>query len=315
MCTILDGGSLLHHLPWTKGKRYEKLCQMYVDFIIAKYGSATIVFDGYGEDPSTKDAAHLRRTGGVCSTSINFTGNMILNSKEEQFLSNPHNKQIFIDMLSDKLHEHGCTVHHAEGDADVLIVAKTMESARQKGTILIGEDTDLLILLLHYMNEKMCDVFFKPEQKKNVKHVKVWDIKAAKKKLGKELTDNILVIHALLGCDTTSRIFGVGKGVGVKLFRSSKSFCKAVKVLNKDISVIDQQSIISAGEKALVTVCRGNEGETLNTLRVRRFTQKVAESRSVVEPASLPPNFCFSKVPYIKSVPPSTELERKGTAS
>jgi hypothetical protein len=62
-----------------------------------------------------------------------------------------------------------------------------------------------------------------------------------------------------------------------------------VKVLNKDFSVIDQQSIISAGEKALVTVCHGNEGETLNTLRVRRFTQKVAESRSVVEPASLPP--------------------------
>ena len=172
---VLDGGWLLHHLPWTKGKRYEELCQMYVDFIIAKYGSATIVFDGYGEDPSTKDAAHLRRTGGVCSTTINFTRNMILNSKKEQFLSNPHNKQRFIDLLSDKLNENGCTVHHAEGDADVLIVAKTMESARQKGTILIGEDTDLLILLLHYMNEKMHDVFFKPEQKKNVKHVKVWD--------------------------------------------------------------------------------------------------------------------------------------------
>ena len=37
-------------------------------------------------------------------------------------------------------------------------------------------------------------------------------IHSAVRKLGMELCENILFIHALLGCDTTSSVFGIGKG-------------------------------------------------------------------------------------------------------
>ncbi len=58
---VLDGGALLHRLPWTKGKTYGEICQVYVDHLETRYGKkVSIVFDGY-ETPSTKDVAHMRR--------------------------------------------------------------------------------------------------------------------------------------------------------------------------------------------------------------------------------------------------------------
>ena len=43
-----------------------------------------------------------------------------------------------------------CTVHHAAGDADLLIVKKAAELSETADTVLVGEDTDLFIPLLHY---------------------------------------------------------------------------------------------------------------------------------------------------------------------
>ena len=36
---------------------------MYVRYVTQKYGAVAIVFHGYNDDPTTKDATHLRRTG------------------------------------------------------------------------------------------------------------------------------------------------------------------------------------------------------------------------------------------------------------
>ena len=54
----LDGGA-----PWPRGSTYHGVCQMYVNHVKQRYGTAVIVFDGYTNEPSTKDATHLRRTG------------------------------------------------------------------------------------------------------------------------------------------------------------------------------------------------------------------------------------------------------------
>ena len=44
---LLDGGSLLHKLPWQRGSTYYQLAEMYAEFVARKYKNATIVFDGY----------------------------------------------------------------------------------------------------------------------------------------------------------------------------------------------------------------------------------------------------------------------------
>lgn len=59
---VLDGGSLVHRLPWKMGDSYGAIAQSYADFTICHYGKAAVVFDGYGEGASIKDNTHLRRT-------------------------------------------------------------------------------------------------------------------------------------------------------------------------------------------------------------------------------------------------------------
>ena len=61
-----------------------------------------------------------------------------------------------INLLSKKLEKAGCLIIHARGDADLLIVKTAVESARSTDTILVGDDTDLLVLLIYHaeMNGK-----------------------------------------------------------------------------------------------------------------------------------------------------------------
>ena len=49
----------------------------------------------------------------------------------------------------------------------------------------------------------------------------------------------------------------------------------------------DNATLTSAGEKALVTLNPGKSGYNLNEVRVARYFQKIADSKTVVEPPSL----------------------------
>ena len=49
------------------------------------------------------------------------------------------------------------------GDADVMIVQKAVELARVADTVLVGDDTSLLVLLCYYACLESHNIFFKPE--------------------------------------------------------------------------------------------------------------------------------------------------------
>ena len=125
----------------------------------------------------------------------------------------PQNKQYFIELLGEVLQEAGCEVFLAQADADVLIVQKAIESANSKDTVLVGDDVDLLVLLLYHLTSASYNLFLAPELKKNAKKC-VWNIKQAREDLGLFSCKHILFQHALMGCDTTSRLFGFGFGKG-----------------------------------------------------------------------------------------------------
>ena len=127
-----------------------KIAQSYADFTIQQYGSATtIVFDGYEDGPSIKDNTHQRR-GNNIHPIVNFTAETEFSGKKEEFLSRDLNKQRLIQLISDALKERNCTVVNSLGDADVDIVQAAVRSSLLHTTTLIGEDTDLLVLLLYY---------------------------------------------------------------------------------------------------------------------------------------------------------------------
>ncbi len=71
---------------------------------------------------------------------VHFASGMMIKSKKDEFRSNIANKQRFIHYLSDNLERAGCSVDHANDDADVLIVLTAVASARHKYNVLIGED-------------------------------------------------------------------------------------------------------------------------------------------------------------------------------
>ena len=66
-------------------------------------------------------------------------------------------------MLSTELEKNNCKTYHAPGDADLLIVQKAVQSATTSKTVLVGEDTDLIVLLCYHASLDSHDIFFSPE--------------------------------------------------------------------------------------------------------------------------------------------------------
>ena len=153
-------------------------------------------------------------------------------------------------MVGDHLEMKKCEVHHAPGDAGLLIA---VELATRVNTVLIGDDTDLLILLCYHANLDSHSIFFRPEPKKGTKNPRVWDITAIKKQLGHEICTHILFLHAVLGCDTTSRLHSIGEGNSLKKFQSSEQFREQAKVF--DAQSASTEDVTAAGEQALVSMC------------------------------------------------------------
>jgi len=112
-------------------------------------------------------------------------------------------------MLSTELEKSSCKTYHAPGDANLLIVQKAVQSVTTSTTALVGNNTDLIVLLYYHASLDSHDLFFHPEPKKSTKYLRILNIRFIKEKLGQNICDNILFIH---GCDTTSRLYGIGRG-------------------------------------------------------------------------------------------------------
>ena len=55
--------------------------------------------------------------------------------------------------------------------------------------VLVGDDTDLLVLLRYHASERGCDLYFRPEPKVNVRGACIWHMKKVKEQLGKKFTE------------------------------------------------------------------------------------------------------------------------------
>ena len=102
-------------------------------------------------------------------------------------------------MISDELRERDCTVVNALGDADADIVKAAVEPSRLHTTTLIGEDTDLLVLLLYYAQEDTMALYLKSNRTKPDGSFKVYDSNRLKDILGHDLCSQLLFIHAMTG--------------------------------------------------------------------------------------------------------------------
>lgn len=148
---ILDGGALLHRIPWKRNEFFKNIPTSYLRYIKKHYEEPIVVFDRYERGASTKDMAHRKRYR-VIGRKIHFTPEMKLTMKKDEFFSCKSNKVRFLKFLRKILEENAITVIQAPGDADLLIVQTAVKSSLHRETVVISKDTDLLILLLHHMN-------------------------------------------------------------------------------------------------------------------------------------------------------------------
>ena len=109
-------------------------------------------------------------------TAVNFTADMTVSMKKEDFLANPVNKQRFILMLSDMPQSQGHKTVHSDGDADGLIVQTAVRCAESHPTIVVGEDTDLLILLCHHASPASHEIIFRSDTRSKAKKNRTWNM-------------------------------------------------------------------------------------------------------------------------------------------
>ena len=110
---------------------------------------------------------------------------------------------------------------------------------------------------LSHLNEiGPTNLYLLPEPRQSTKKApRCWNIAQLKGILGAKVCDNMLFVHALLGCDTTFPIYGLGKGVALQLIRTDKTFQEKAKVF-RDANK-KKEVIIAAGEKAIVLAHKG----------------------------------------------------------
>ena len=150
-CFVLDGGHLLHVVPWPADGTYSDVCLTYISYVEHHYGqNTTVVFDGYNNMHSTKSAEQRRRAALTPSADIIFELDMKATTPKKSFLINNNNKARLIDKLMLELQHNGINCKQHESDADHLIISTAMEIAglNTKPVVVVGTDTDLLVMLV-----------------------------------------------------------------------------------------------------------------------------------------------------------------------
>ena len=105
-------------------------CCMYI-------AATVVVFDGYGSGPSSKDETHQRRSW---------------SNMKKAFLTNPRNKQKVLYFIASELEKAGVELYHSAGDADYGIMSTACTMSKRRSVAVVGDDTDLLDLLLHHIS-------------------------------------------------------------------------------------------------------------------------------------------------------------------
>lgn len=280
---VIDGGYLLHAVVWPPNSTYGEVCQAYVSFIQNHFGVDTlVVFDGYDSKNSTKIAEQQRRSSKAVCRELLFDEEMKTVTTQASFLANRANKSRLIRMIRRKFEHHRINTKQAEADADSLIATTGLTLARSesKPVVVIGTDTDLLVILVSQvtpgMSMYMCG---------NNPPI-VYDIQAIQNAIG-GMMNHLMTLHAITGCDTTSALFGQGK---------KKAFLVAQKESLDMLDVFESSqssndNISMAGEQFLLKLYGAQRVHTIDKYRFTCYNRSISRSSlaSSFKLESLPP--------------------------
>lgn len=268
---VVDGGFLLHKVPFKKGEQFCTIFKRYVSFVTKRYDNCIVVFDGYPDDATqsgTKMAERSRRANAISSTYVELEEDMILTSTKKVFIGNEKNKKRFIEYLKKNLLDAGIQVLQAKEDADTTIVREALKNAENYDScIVIGEDVDLLVLLIGLGFSYNNVYLLKPG--KSAKQNTYYSSKSLNANFPAEL---ILVLHGFTGCDTTSAMYFKGKNDACKLLEKHQILQNVVETFL--LPNQDKEKIIKQGE-IFIKYIYGNQNneDSLNECRYQCFVK------------------------------------------
>ncbi|GBM79275.1 hypothetical protein AVEN_200735-1 [Araneus ventricosus] len=135
----------------------------------------------------------------------------------------------------------------ADEDADCLIVNSTLALApKHPSVVVIGEDIALLLILIGVFT--FDNIYFLKPGKGKIPE-KIFSPHTG---LEKTIADNILFIHAMSGCDSTSALFNYGKMKFVQTLKNNPDLLKVIEIFkNPDIT---PEAVVDAGNRFLVAL-------------------------------------------------------------
>ena len=194
---------------------------------------------------------------------------------QQEFLGDTANEVRFIALLTSHLEAAGCEVHHASADADRLIVLTALDVADTCAAyVLVGEDTDLLILLTVLSDPEKDIKLLMPGRKGHPD--KVYSSAALRSALG-GMVDSLLFVHAATGCDTTSAVYRKGKRVPFRKLQAQPALCTAVQVFNDPHA--SKNAVAAAGEAFLCVVYGGKIDDNLDVKRHQLYLRTIAKQK------------------------------------
>lgn len=238
----------------------------------------------------------MRRSNKNSSPDINFDQEMCVTVSQESFLSNQNNKTRFIQYLKEILMKANIMVKQADDDADLLIVKTALEHC-YKTPVIVAEDVDVLVLLIALVPPTKKTFFLKPSKGKVAS--RVYSLKSFNKY--PFCKENILFLHAVTGCDTTSSFFGKGKKIAISLMENKskninlKNAIEAFKIVGQS-----HESIFENGITFLLSLYGAPEKTTcIDEYRYVSFAKAVANNTKTLKPVKL------------ESLPPTSDAARQ----
>ena len=196
-----------------------------------------------------------------------------ITSQQSVFLSNPDNKSSLIGFVTEALEDAGKKVVRCQADADVTIAQTVFtEALKGKSVRLWGDDTDLMVILLHQIHQQSLNTdpcrskiyMYRPSTRTTV------DLMSLSNTAPTRVLRLITAVHAMSGCDTVSGIFCLGKTKLIKLLEDSR-FGEALEPLLQVFLQGDctSEMLLVAGSKIVSFLyCKNQNRETLEELHL-----------------------------------------------
>lgn len=204
-----------------------------------------IVCDRYEFKESTKHSERIRRTRGTEPLSVTIHGpSTPIPRQWNRYLAQKENKSTLANFLQTQwltmgdelklgqvLYIAGCSntdnlvckavystgfhedvedlsCSHEEADTRMIFHASHAFDHGQRKVLVYSPDTDVFILCLSVADRLTGEIIFCTGVGDKRRYIDVTDLS---RKLGAPVTRNLVAMHALTGCDTTSSFFGIGK--------------------------------------------------------------------------------------------------------